>query len=281
MNWFKKLWHLKLKQPFRLSYRVVGNGPQDVILLHGIASDRSFWQPLISLLESNKYRIIAPDLLGHGQSPRPGWASYSTDDQALALRRILKKLRVKRAIIVGHSMGSLVATRLAYNNQDFCSHLILYEPPLFSRIPEFSSKRRRRNFYYHLYDRIAANPKGRYTITKLISRLAKNWQSYLVSDQAWVPLGRSLRNNIMDAGRLEELKGIAIETDIVHGRLDVVVPTRGLKKNLQANQNIRFHKTTEGHKLTDKSAKFLASLITANKEAVASRPVAEVANQLD
>lgn len=257
---------------------MIGDGPQDVVLLHGIASDRSFWQPLINLLEPDKYRIITPDLLGHGQSPRPGWANYSTDDQALALRRILKRLRVRHAIIVGHSMGSLVATRLAYKSPDNCEHLILYEPPLFSRIPEFSSKRRRRDFYYHLYDRIAANPKGRYTITKLISRLAKNWQSYLASDQTWVPMGRSLRNNIMEAGRLEELKGIAIETDIVHGRLDVVVPTRGLKKNLKANQNIRFHKTIEGHKLTDKSAKFLASLITANKDKVVGQPARETAS---
>jgi hypothetical protein len=65
----------------------------------------------------------------------------------------------------------------------------------------------------------------------------------------------------MEGSTFDELKDMAIETDIVHGRLDVVVPRADLKKMLRHNRNISFHKTTERHGISKSSAKYLADLI--------------------
>ena len=258
-----KLWFGHLRQPFSLHSRRLGWGPQVVVLLHGITSDGTFWQPLIDLLPGDEYTIIVPDLLGHGQSPKPLFIRYNTGDQARAVAAVLRRERVRNCIVIGHSMGSLVASRLATLAPRRVSQLLLYEPPLYGDVPEFKTHARRRKFYFGIYERIAANKPGRLTMTRLVARISRNWSKFLVSEQDWLPIERSLRNAIIGQTSFEELKDIAIQTDIVHGRLDVAVSRTGLKRMLAHNPNIKFYKTTDRHGLSKRSASYLANLIAA------------------
>jgi pimeloyl-ACP methyl ester carboxylesterase len=264
MNRLRKVWHSTLRQPFRLRYAAAepaGKPSVHIVLLHGIASDSRFWQPLMGELTRRSCEVIAPDLLGHGKSPKPNFIPYSTDDQARAILALLKRRRLKSVVVVGHSMGCLVASRLAKIAPDRVAKLLLFEPPLYAELPEFRTHARRRKFYYDIYERIAANPSGRITMTRLVASLSKGWTKYLVSEQTWLPIERSLRNTVMEGATFDELTNIAIQTDIVHGRLDVAVSKAQLKKMLAHNENIAFHKTTERHKISKGSARFLANLI--------------------
>jgi pimeloyl-ACP methyl ester carboxylesterase len=233
-----------------------------VVLLHGIASDKVIWQPLIELLAARGYRVVAPDLLGHGESPAPDYIRYSTGDQARAVVALLNKIGVRRCVLVGHSMGGLVASRIVSREPQRVERLILFEPPLYADIPEFKTHAKRRQFYFNIYDRIAANPARRITMAKLVAKTSRNWTKYLTSDQSWLPIERSLRNSILSQTSYEELKDIAIDTDIIHGRLDMAVSSAGLKKMLAGNQNIRFYRTTDRHNISKRSARFLSDLIT-------------------
>ncbi|HET6925079.1 MAG TPA: alpha/beta hydrolase [Candidatus Saccharimonadales bacterium] len=257
-----QFWHDRLKRPFKLHYEVYGNGPVTVLLLHGIASSGSFWQPLIDELDHSRFTLIVPDLLGHGASPRPPYLTYSTADQAVSVLALLKRLKVRHCLVVGHSMGCLVASRLTAMAPARVERLLLYEPPLFADLPEFKSHARRRKFYLDLYARIAANPAGRLTMTRLVARISKKWTAFLASDQTWLPIERSLRNAIIAQESFEELKDIAVQTDIVHGRLDVIVPKAQLKDMLSSNPNISFFRTTDRHGLSRRSARYLARLIS-------------------
>jgi pimeloyl-ACP methyl ester carboxylesterase len=258
---FNRFWHGRLRRPFDLRFPRFGQGPEVVVLLHGIASDSDFWKPLVGLLPSDQFTIIVPDLLGHGQSPKPGYIKYTTGDQARAVVRLLKKRRVRNCILVGHSMGSLVASRVATLQPKKVSRLLLYEPPLFAAVPEFKTHSRRQKFYLGIYARIANNPGGLLTVTRVVATVSRNWTKFLVSDQAWLPIERSLRNTIIKQTSFEELKDIAIQTDIIHGRLDVAVPRAGIRKSLQHNPNIKFYRTTDNHGLSKLSARYLAQLI--------------------
>ncbi len=260
-NWLSWLYHSYLRVPFRLAYDRIGTGKTTIVLLHGIASDRSFWKPLIAQLDPAEYTIIAPDLLGHGASPKPPYIRYSSDDQARAVMALCKQLRLRSVVIVGHSMGCLVATRLASEYPGFFQRILLYEPPLFADVPEFKTHRKRRAFYFAIYDRIAQNPAGALTMTRLVARLSKNWTRFLESEQTWLPIERSLRNNIMQQTSYEELKDITIATDIVHGRFDVAVSRVNLAKMLQDNANIRFYRTTDRHRMSKRSALYLKNLL--------------------
>jgi pimeloyl-ACP methyl ester carboxylesterase len=268
MDKLRRVWHIKLGRPFRLRFaaaKPAGEPRMRVLLLHGLASDSGFWQPLTIELAKRGCEVLAPDLLGHGMSPKPNFIPYSTDDQAEAVLALLRRKRWTDVTVVGHSMGSLVATRLAMAAPRRVGRLLLFEPPLYSDLPEFKTHARRRRFYYDIYERIAANPTGAITMARLVARISKSWSKYLASEQSWLPIERSLRNTVMEGGTFDELKNIAVQTDIVHGRLDVAVSRAELKKMLKHNEKITFHTTIERHNLSKGSARFLANLIAPTK----------------
>ncbi|MCB0936334.1 MAG: alpha/beta fold hydrolase [Mycolicibacterium sp.] len=106
----------------RLAYRDEGQGDA-ILLLHGMAGSSQTWRSVIRPL-SRKYRVIAPDLLGHGSSAKPR-SDYSLGAFAVLLRDLLDELGVARATIVGHSLGGGVAMQFVYQHPDYCERLVL------------------------------------------------------------------------------------------------------------------------------------------------------------
>ena len=107
----------------RVAYQDVGTGPETLVLIHGMAGSSGTWRAVIPQL-SRKYRVVAPDLLGHGQSAKPR-GDYSLGAFAVWLRDLLDELDVSRATIVGQSLGGGVAMQFVYQHPDFCERLIL------------------------------------------------------------------------------------------------------------------------------------------------------------
>ena len=91
----------------KISYSDTGKG-NAVVLLHGFLENQTMWQDL-ELRQKN--RIITIDLLGHGNTECLGYV-HSMEDNAEAVQAVLTKLRIRKAVFVGHSMGGYVA--LAY-----------------------------------------------------------------------------------------------------------------------------------------------------------------------
>ena len=92
-----------------------------LLLIHGMAGSSETWRAVIpQLLE--EYRVVAPDLLGHGQSDKPR-GDYSLGAFAVWLRDLLDELGVTRATIVGHSLGGGVAMQFVYQHPDYCQRL--------------------------------------------------------------------------------------------------------------------------------------------------------------
>ncbi len=105
-----------------VSYRRGGKG-ETVLLLHGLAGSSRTWRSVVPEL-SRGYDVIAPDLLGHGESAKP-MGDYSLGAFASGLRDFLAALDVPRATIVGHSFGGGVAMQLAYQHPEVCDRLVL------------------------------------------------------------------------------------------------------------------------------------------------------------
>lgn len=95
----------------RLAYLEQGKGQQTVVLLHGFCGSSSYWTKLLPLLP-DPYRIIAPDLRGHGSSEAPA-GEYSMDAFADDLAQLLQHLKAEKAIVLGHSLGGYVTLALA------------------------------------------------------------------------------------------------------------------------------------------------------------------------
>jgi pimeloyl-ACP methyl ester carboxylesterase len=107
----------------RVAYQDVGTGPEALLLIHGMAGSSETWREVIPQL-SRKYRVVAPDLLGHGQSAKPR-GDYSLGAFAVLLRDLLDELGITRATIVGQSLGGGVAMQFVYQHPDYCQRLIL------------------------------------------------------------------------------------------------------------------------------------------------------------
>jgi pimeloyl-ACP methyl ester carboxylesterase len=107
-----------------VSYRDVGDGPV-LLLLHGIAGSSRAWREVMPAL-SGDHRLIAPDLLGHGESAKPQ-GDYSLGAFASGLRDFLGVLGVERATLVGQSFGGGVAMQLAYQHPEVCERLVLVD----------------------------------------------------------------------------------------------------------------------------------------------------------
>ena len=106
----------------RVSYRIAGRGPL-LVLLHGIAGTSATWETVIPRF-SERHTVIAPDLLGHGESGKPE-GDYSLGAYANAIRDLLEALGQERGTIVGHSLGGGVALQFAYQFPERCERLVL------------------------------------------------------------------------------------------------------------------------------------------------------------
>ena len=108
----------------RVSYRTAGEGPV-VLLIHGITGDSRQWDQIVPQL-ADRYTVLAPDLLGHGQSAKPR-GDYSLGAYAASLRDLLIVLGHRRASVVGHSLGGGIAMQFSYEYPVFCERLVLVD----------------------------------------------------------------------------------------------------------------------------------------------------------
>ena len=103
-------------------YAVYGAGPQTMVLIHGVGLNRQVWQAQVDHFAAD-YRVVVYDLWGHGESRLPD------DDLTLAsyaeqLKVLFDRLKIETAIVVGHSMGALIAVQFALDYPEHVSALV-------------------------------------------------------------------------------------------------------------------------------------------------------------
>ena len=106
----------------RLKYRLAGTGPL-VLLIHGMAGSATTWKQVMPTL-SERFTVLAPDLLGHGESDKTD-GDYSLGSMASTLRDLIVALGYKRATVVGQSYGGGIAMQFAYQYPERCERLVL------------------------------------------------------------------------------------------------------------------------------------------------------------
>src|SRR6478609_12047599 len=111
-----------------VGFRLMGDEPDDpdretILLIHGMAGSSRTWRDVQPAL-ARRFRVLAPDLLGHGESAKP-MGDYSLGAHASGVRDLLEALDVPSATIVGHSLGGGIALQLAYQYPERCDRLVL------------------------------------------------------------------------------------------------------------------------------------------------------------
>jgi len=111
-------------------------GGPALLLIHGTAGSAAWWDPVVPPL-ADAYRVVRVDLLGHGRSSSPA-GGYDIPAHARRVGAALDRLGAGRVVVVGHSMGCMVATALAEQRPDKVTALALIDmgPSLDAQIPE-------------------------------------------------------------------------------------------------------------------------------------------------
>ena len=118
-------------QDVRMAYMDVAppgtpNG-KTVVLLHGNNFAGFYFGNIAEALRKEGFRVIIPDQMGYGRSSKP-IIPYSLNDFARNTRAVLQSLKIEKAMIVGHSMGGMLAARFATQYPDVTERLVIYNP---------------------------------------------------------------------------------------------------------------------------------------------------------
>lgn len=108
----------------RVAYRSAGSGPA-IVLVHGITGTSATWEQVMPYL-ATRFTVIAPDLIGHGESAKPR-GDYSLGAYASGVRDLMVTLGHESATFVGHSLGGGVVMQLSYQFPERCERLVLVD----------------------------------------------------------------------------------------------------------------------------------------------------------
>ena len=264
MYLFDRFWHRLLKRPYRLA-RIIdqGSGPT-VVLLHGIGRSAGVWQHVVEALGQDTCRVLAYDLLGFGASPKPDWPDYDIDDHASSVIASIKKLHPKvPMVLVGHSMGCLVAVRVARLRPDLVKQLVLYEMPLYEGLPNKRSYQMRLDLYFKLFQQITRlRPTFNPDTAHLVERLARRVVGAEINAKTWQPFVKSLEHTIMEQTAADDIKLLQMPMDVIYGSRDMLV-IRGKAKQIFGTDtpNITAHTIRARHTISVKASKFLVERI--------------------
>jgi pimeloyl-ACP methyl ester carboxylesterase len=258
---FDAFWHKSLGRPYQLAKHTdVGSGTP-VVLLHGIGRSGAVWQPLVDILSGKSFRVVVFDLLGFGASPKPTWPPYDIDTHARAVIASIKKQRFGQPVLlVGHSLGALVALRVARLEPALVKHVVLYEMPLYDGLPEKRRYKARLKIYFAFYEwAIKQNPTFGEAKKRFSERIASKVVGAELTRETWQPFIKSLQNSIMKQTAAGDIAALTMAADVIYGSRDMLV-IRGKVATIFGDdaEHITGHTIKARHRISPVAARFLA-----------------------
>ncbi|MEO5921788.1 MAG: alpha/beta hydrolase [Pseudolysinimonas sp.] len=259
MGWLRDL----IRKPPLLHVAIdTGDGPP-VVMLHGIASSSVTFEKLVPLVEPF-HRVVAIDLLGFGESPVPDGSEYTMEEHAASVARTVRHLRLRGpVVVVGHSLGALIATRYAARNPRKVSKLVLISPPIYlptSTIGGASGKTAM-DLYFRSYEYLRENKEFTIRAARSLALLSPIKNLLDVTERNWRPFVLSLQNSIETQTTLSDLASVAVPVELVYGSLDPLLAPAGIQI-VEQLRHVTSHRVQGGdHVIRDRLARVVATAI--------------------
>jgi pimeloyl-ACP methyl ester carboxylesterase len=245
--------HRWLKVPYALHADVLASELKSVatvLFIHGIGNKGRAWDEVIAKLPKN-IKVVTVDLLGFGQSPSPSWAIYNARTQARSVLTTFLKLRLRGPIIiVGHSLGALVAVDVARRYPLIVRSLILCSPP-FYQLHEDEKRLLPRVDYVltNIYRTVKKYPKKFLQIAAIAMRYKLINNDFSVTNENIDSYMETLGATIINQTSFADVMKLKLPINILHGTLDPVVVARNLKELARDNPNIKLKSVLAGHEI--------------------------------
>lgn len=263
MSFKDTILHRLLRVPYKLQVIDHGGKGPVIIFLHGIASSSTNWEYMLPLLK-NDYRCITLDLLGFGKSPKPEWAGYTVDEHINSIHNTIVSLRIRGPyIIVGHSMGSLLAVRYAALHPSKVKRLVLLSPPIYLQPEKISDKAAKRwtSAYLRAYRFIRTHRRITPQNVLRLARIIPLPKAFVMDEATWVPFVRSLEHCIEKQTVLDDITQVKAQIDVFYGTFDQFIVPKNVKL-LAERQNITLHTLKVDHAVGRRFAKAVAKTLT-------------------
>jgi pimeloyl-ACP methyl ester carboxylesterase len=215
------LFHDLLKKPLELKKThdfCPSETPQlTVVFIHGIASSSTAFSRTLKYLEGTislkNIRYVTYDLLGSGKSYKSDKLNYNYTDQITALENSLEKLRCTTPLVlVGHSMGALIATRYAYDHKKAVQQLILCSSPVYT-------------------EKDLDNPAFNVAMSGFKEAVSvKNRK--ILKEKAF---NQSIEKIVKNRKNYERLCNITTPTVLIYGNLDKIIAAHNIPKLVKSN----------------------------------------------
>lgn len=249
-----------------------GKNKPVIILLHGIAATSKTWQPMIGQLDTEKYRVIALDVLGFGGSPMPTNCDYTVDDHVKYVHRTLRRMRIKSPyILMGHSMGSIIAAHYCQKFPKLVKRAYLLSLPLY---PENIENRKNipaklTDFYIKAYNLMCEKKAFTIKYSQYLRKILRVDDGIDVNDKTWNSFKLSLKNTIINQNTYRELSSIKVPIHVFYGSLDQFLVQDNMKL-LSAFDNVQTTKLRGvDHSVGLRFSKVVAAQIAADSSIIA------------
>ncbi|WP_175513972.1 alpha/beta fold hydrolase [Flavobacterium degerlachei] len=224
-----------------IAYIKEGKGKQTIVFIHGLSSNADAWSRNIENLKE-KYTCVALDLPGFGKSSKVAPA-YTPIYYADIVVKLIDKLKLKNVIVAGHSMGGQAAIKLALNHPEKLKKLILIAP---AGIEEFNAQQS-----LLMKNAVTADMVSKTTDKQIDRNYQLNFfklpeeAQTMISDRKKIKQATDFPEycdaivksiaGMLDESTHAELNLIAVETLVVFGENDNLIPNRYLNPNLTTN----------------------------------------------
>lgn len=244
------------------------------VFVHGIGSSAAMWQNVVTQLQDMAdIRIIGVDLLGFGDSPKPEWAQYNTVDHAKALAATLRRRRVGKCVIVGHSLGALVAIEYAKRHPYKVDTLFLCSPPLYTVTDAAKWLPSRDAIYQKLYQKTRERQERALALGQLLSSKIRPNRGFMLNEDTLPAFMKSLEKSIENQTSMQDLMQIKCPTTIFYGKLDPIIIGKNIRTVAKHNDRMKVVGIVTGHEIGKAYARVLIAALHdyVSKRAMESR----------
>lgn len=273
-NAMRLIWHdvsmsvrYALNVPYRLHAELIQSPSRPrrtYVFIHGIGNTLRAWDEVVAYLPADS-RVISVDLLGFGDSPKPYRAVYSARMQARSIARTLLSFPgVQRPILVGHSLGALVAVELGRKYPFLFKHIVMCSPPLY--VPDGANtggRLSRDRLLRALYRTVRKHPNQMERLSPFAVRVGLTNKSFTLTHETVGAYIASLESSIVNQSALSDIPKLKLPVTIMYGTLDPLVVGANIQRLARDTPSITVYKVVAGHEVVGRYARRVGEVIGA------------------